>query len=305
MTNLKEIIKAAQLDLIKELGINQLEKSKKEEIVLQIGDILQQRVSVRIIEELPEEKQDEFKAILEEAEENPEKLEQYLKENIPNAEELVLEEIGEYKKGAVTFMKKNIGEDKIKDEMETTSVIEGLEKQKESSEPVENIEQVEKAETMEKSEKEFKKTENSNSLDFSEEEKIFNETKKPVEKIIPVEDLGDNIEKESSEDVLSKNIKQINQLENNKKDMKVENPQLNLSNDSENFFQDKTKDQVEKRQEQFKSNEDETSELEKEQLQEQAEILEENKIENKVVEGEELDLTNELEKMGDENEDKK
>ena len=110
MSNLKENIKAAQIDLIKELGIDTLESKKKEELLLQIGEILQQRIVLRIVEELPEEKQDEFNGILEKAQDNPDLLDQYLKENIPGVEDMILEEIGEYKKGASDFMKQTLAQ---------------------------------------------------------------------------------------------------------------------------------------------------------------------------------------------------
>ena len=144
MSKLKEKIEAAQIDLIKELGIDKLEKSQKEELLIQIGEILQQRIVLRIVEELPEEKQDEFKTILEKAEENPEQLDKYLEENIPGVEDMILEEIGEYKKGASDFMKqtlKNAGVAESKGEEKIEEVKEEVVETKEAVEtPVKSVE---------------------------------------------------------------------------------------------------------------------------------------------------------------------
>ena len=144
MSKLKEKIEAAQIDLIKELGIDKLEKSQKEELLIQIGEILQQRIVLRIVEELPEEKQDEFKTILEKAEENPEQLDKYLEENIPGVEDMILEEIGEYKKGASDFMKqtlKNAGVAESKGEEKIEEVKEEVVETKEAVEtPVKPVE---------------------------------------------------------------------------------------------------------------------------------------------------------------------
>jgi len=92
MSDLKEKIKAAQIDLIKELGIDKLDQEQKEKLIMDIGQILQERIALRVTEELPEEKIEEFKAILDKAETDPAQLDQFLKENIPGIEDLILEE---------------------------------------------------------------------------------------------------------------------------------------------------------------------------------------------------------------------
>jgi hypothetical protein len=160
MSNLKETIKAAQLDLIKELGIDKLNSEQKEKIITDIGEVIQKRIVIRIIEELPNEKQDEFQGLLNKAQENPELLDEFLKENIPDLEDMILEEIGEYKKGAVDFMKKTTEENEAEEKVETESVAVNPEKQKEDfkqteeqKKPKETLKQVEKIETTEAMEK--------------------------------------------------------------------------------------------------------------------------------------------------------
>lgn len=110
MADLKAKIKAAQIDLIKELGVDKLEPEKREKVIMQMGEIIQQRVIMRVIEELPDEKQDEFKEVLDKASENPQLVDDFLTKNIPGIEDMILEEIGDYKQGAVEFMNQALGD---------------------------------------------------------------------------------------------------------------------------------------------------------------------------------------------------
>ena len=57
--NLKKNIQDAKIDLVKELGIDKLSKKKQEKLLMQMGEVLQQRIILRIIEEFPEDKKDE------------------------------------------------------------------------------------------------------------------------------------------------------------------------------------------------------------------------------------------------------
>jgi hypothetical protein len=122
MSEIKRKIEDAQIDLIKDLGIDKLPKEEREKILSQIGEVIQQKVTLRIVEELPEEKQEDFAKILEEAGNNPEKLDNFLEENIPNVQDIVLEEIGEYKKGALDFLGKHTGGDNAVSEKEEGGV---------------------------------------------------------------------------------------------------------------------------------------------------------------------------------------
>jgi len=134
MSDLKQKIEAAQIDLIKELGIDQLDQVKKEELLQQIGEVLQQRIVLRIMEELPEEKIDEFNEILKKAQENPDALDQFLIANIPGVDDLVLEEIGDYKQGAKDFMNQTLNKAGVNSTKELETELEGEEK---ISEPTE------------------------------------------------------------------------------------------------------------------------------------------------------------------------
>lgn len=102
----KEQIQKAQIDLIKELGIDQLSEENQEKALLSVGEVIQQKVLTRIIEDFPDEKRKEFLEKLENSQTNPAEIQKIIEENIPNYEDLILEEIESYKKELVGFMKK-------------------------------------------------------------------------------------------------------------------------------------------------------------------------------------------------------
>lgn len=102
--SLQESIKAAQIDLIKELGVDGLPQSQREEMLAQMSEIIQQRVVLKIVAELPEDKKDGFASVVNESSEKPEAVDEFLKENLPNLEEIILSEIGKYKTEMMEFM---------------------------------------------------------------------------------------------------------------------------------------------------------------------------------------------------------
>lgn len=96
-----------KLDLIKELGLDQLDEEKKQKTLEEMGEVIQQRVVMKIIDALDEEKQAEFSKLLEveEGQVLDEKvLDAFLTENIPNLDQLISEEITEYKKDLIDFV---------------------------------------------------------------------------------------------------------------------------------------------------------------------------------------------------------
>lgn len=107
--SLQSNIKAAQIDLIVELGIDKLPEERQKELLTQIGEVMQQRVVLRLLEELPEEKKEEFGKILEENQDNMEPIEAFLKENISDLENIILDEIGKYKQEAKQFLEQAMG----------------------------------------------------------------------------------------------------------------------------------------------------------------------------------------------------
>ncbi|MEA2007408.1 MAG: DUF5663 domain-containing protein [Patescibacteria group bacterium] len=110
--NLKKNIQDAKIDLVKELGIDKLSKEKQEELLVQMGEVLQQRIVLRIVEEFPEDKKDELLKVFESKDKSPDEINAFIEKNLPNAEELVLDEIGAYKRESVDFTSDLLGEDK-------------------------------------------------------------------------------------------------------------------------------------------------------------------------------------------------
>lgn len=100
-----DLQKIAKIDLIKELGIDKLPEEKKEQVLMQMGEIVQQRTLLRLTEEMTDEQKDKFNKILEENKENPEKVTEYLQENFPELDNIVTEEVGRYKQEIMDLMR--------------------------------------------------------------------------------------------------------------------------------------------------------------------------------------------------------
>ncbi|GEM_PF-882356 len=348
MSNLKASIQAAQIDLIKELGIDTLEPKQKEELLLQIGEILQQRIVLRIVEELPEEKQDEFKGILEKAQDNPDLLDQYLKENIPGVEEMILAEIGEYKQGASDFMKQSLvqaddeGKEDASKEVAAATDIPAIEVETEKPviETVPEVSVEESAEveaglkpevstenlvTAEVEEKAVNRLEETEEMKALREniEKIKTEEATAGENLIEVVKPENEAEKKEEVEVPKKEI----EMEVSKKEIEAEKPssenlkvaevdemsEISKENDDLAKLDDQSDFRIgAKPIEKVQTESDVSIEktqaveapvvstgIEQEQADQEAQILEENKIDNKQVAGEELDLSNEIGKMAE------
>ncbi len=126
--SLKENIKAAQIDLIKELGINELPEEQREETLIQMGEIIQQRIVLRIVTELPEDKKVEFADVINSDDEKGEAVDAFLQENLPGIEELILDEIGKYKTEMKEFMD-SAGKEETKTGSKTDQIVDVTEEE--------------------------------------------------------------------------------------------------------------------------------------------------------------------------------
>ena len=97
MTLSQPLQKALQANLIKELGIEDLPLEQKEKILLDVTTIINQNISLRLLEELPEERAKELETLMTDFADDPEKLEIFFRQEVPNFDELVQEEIAKYK----------------------------------------------------------------------------------------------------------------------------------------------------------------------------------------------------------------
>jgi hypothetical protein len=91
-----------QIDLIKHLGLDNLPPEKKEEVILKMSGVIQQNILLRILRELDEKDKDEFDKIL--GEDNNEKTLEFLKNKLPNLDDLVKEEIAKFKENIIERM---------------------------------------------------------------------------------------------------------------------------------------------------------------------------------------------------------
>lgn len=102
---MQDNIAKAKIDLIAELGIDQLPEDKKEEVLIQIGEIVQQRIIERFVKEMPEDKADQFLAMIADEATEQSAVDAFVAENVPQADEFVLEEIAQYKEESLNLFK--------------------------------------------------------------------------------------------------------------------------------------------------------------------------------------------------------
>lgn len=88
-----------QKDLIKELGLDNLPEEKKAKFILKIGELVQQNMILRILNELSETDKDELDKIM--AANNGDKTFEFLQSKIPNLEDIAREEIAKFKQDAM------------------------------------------------------------------------------------------------------------------------------------------------------------------------------------------------------------
>ena len=92
-----QLQEALNANLLKELGMEDLPLEQKEKILLDTTTIINQNISLRLLEELPEERAKELEALLTDYADDPEKLEIFFRQEVPNFSEIVQEEIAKYK----------------------------------------------------------------------------------------------------------------------------------------------------------------------------------------------------------------
>jgi len=91
-----------QKNLIDELGLRDLPENKKQELIMRIGDLIQQNIVLRILGELNEADKEEFDKVL--AAKSPQKTLAFLQAKLPNFEEIIKEEISKFKESAIAKM---------------------------------------------------------------------------------------------------------------------------------------------------------------------------------------------------------
>lgn len=92
-TKIEELL---QKDLLKELGLENLPAGDKLNFLEEMGKVVMQGIWLRILENLSEEDQDEFDAFLA-TNTDDEAIMAFLTKKIPNLEDLIKEEVANYK----------------------------------------------------------------------------------------------------------------------------------------------------------------------------------------------------------------
>lgn len=96
--------KYLKANLITKLGIDKLPPEKQADLLLKIGETIFQAVIARVIEELSEEDRIAFDRILDEKKDDEDAVFTFLQSKLPNLDEIVNEEIAEFKKESLETM---------------------------------------------------------------------------------------------------------------------------------------------------------------------------------------------------------
>lgn len=91
MTNKDTIL---QKTIIEELGLGELPKEKQEELLVKIGKVVMKRIYLETMERLEKEDQEKLVDLMEK---NPDGVEEFLTEKIPNYEEFVKKTVDDFK----------------------------------------------------------------------------------------------------------------------------------------------------------------------------------------------------------------
>ena len=91
-------------DILDQPGLGNIPDEKKAEIISKISELAQKRIILRVTEEMSEDQRENFEKFLE-TEEDPAKIENYIRENIPNIDSIIEEEMSLLKNDVLSQMK--------------------------------------------------------------------------------------------------------------------------------------------------------------------------------------------------------
>src|SRR3989344_4001696 len=92
-----QLQKALEANLFEELHLVELPLADKEKILLGAGEIINKNIVLRIFEQLSDERAEELEKLLTDYADDPEKIEIFFRQEVPNLDEIVQEEIAVYK----------------------------------------------------------------------------------------------------------------------------------------------------------------------------------------------------------------
>lgn len=94
-------------NIIKYLGLENLDETKQKDTLLRIGKVIYQAVMMRVVDLLDEPSQGEFDKLLDEVKADESKQDmimEFLKTKIPNLDEIAKEEITKFKEETMSVM---------------------------------------------------------------------------------------------------------------------------------------------------------------------------------------------------------
>jgi len=106
MSSTISVEKYLKADLFEELGLNNLEQGEKEAFLASFGEVIQKRITLRLLQELGDSQKDKLEALLAgSANDGGVALGNFLKAEVPNLEAIVGEEVAKYKKTIIDRVK--------------------------------------------------------------------------------------------------------------------------------------------------------------------------------------------------------
>lgn len=96
-----DLDKYLKADLFAELGIENLSFEEQATFLEKIGEVLQARISLRLMKELSEDQKDQLETLLTNHPDDAVALGVFLKNEVPNLEQIIEEEVAQYKKDLI------------------------------------------------------------------------------------------------------------------------------------------------------------------------------------------------------------
>lgn len=95
---------ALSQNIVAALGLDALPADEQAEALLKIGEIINQRIVIKTLENLSDTDKDAFNAFLGEKMDDPEAVATFLRSKISNFDAMVAEEIADFKQSGIDFI---------------------------------------------------------------------------------------------------------------------------------------------------------------------------------------------------------
>ncbi len=90
--------------ILEKLQLAKLPQDQREAVLLQIGQEIYERVNMRALEDMPEADQEELNKILTEKPDDEDALLSFMRNKVPNLEEIIREEVEGFQKESADFL---------------------------------------------------------------------------------------------------------------------------------------------------------------------------------------------------------